>query len=1113
MGIRRMKNNIIVIIPTKNRPKLLKRAIQSVSNQTAKPDKLIIICDSNKRNEVINRKLVESYSTKLNILFLKCARTRNLSGSINTALIKLLELNINPGRTYLALLDDDDWWDSSYLSTCLHEVKKDKLDWAISGIIRHESKEPIGKKLNIPTELRINDFYKTNPNIQGSSLFIRFSKLLECGGFDESLESTTDRDVCIRLLFLGDTKYGIIKKHLVHHMALSKINRLSSPGSKAKKQGLQTFYRKYGPLMSNNDRLEFKKRALELFNCEINETFTGYKKMKKETNNFMNQSSIFNIPIIIGFIVTDIRSTKNLLNDILSINKNIDLIKRVFLLDNTNNTQYLESLISKKRFSKLDIVMKPRYDINNEAKNGDFGDFIQILNEYRDISINRTILHHYLYLESLKLPGSVIWILDDDVRLDYILPDGNKKRLEPQEIYNEIKRLKEEKIDIAIGGVTGVPSIPTLSMLRVQLLDLVYHIKYLLNNNTEFGSVDESFGLKFKKDFPDFYYDNSSLHFNHLEIPLWKRIRNIPNEQRILQILDDFQLITKGRNPFRPVIWDNQKSLKDRHAMVVRGANTLVLNNECLNEFPNISPFINGLLSRRGDTIWLLLNEYIGKYNISRSELNIRHNRVLSPNQVFSFKKLTADFYGSSFIRALNVFFKEWSLKNKDLDFYSIINNRKELEKITEYFDYYLKEKILLFKFNSYRIRGLLKTLKNTLNKDQYNKIRKTIDLMETTFTDRNVNNFIRELKKYNNNEILEFIKELPDNIRSYKENLDKKISQSFLTEHDHNKSLSRLNNNYQLSFDNCNERNDKISTYSTQLTNLNDSKNRKTDFYRSYVPCLHRVFNHRSEIKDLTPHWIQYKIGFSMSVHSLQNRLIQLISRLRNKNKLKSNEKILVTFDDGYKDVLLMREFFRNNDAFQPVVFISSSIMDKGYFYWFDRYYRLLSQLNGKKIDIKYIKSDLNFIYDPGHNYANILQLASGNLKNELRASLNEDQQKFLNYLFSRLDVQDLQNNNGLYITSSDIRALSKDGWIIASHGKFHHDMRVLSKTRVKAELQESLDAILNLGGRAWLAFPDGKWNNNVKRISKEVGYTKLFTINPNKNILDPDTIGREIW
>ncbi len=89
-------------------------------------------------------------------------------------------------------------------------------------------------------------------------------------GYDETLVSTTDRDVCIRLL-LSKVKYSILRNHLVHHDASYDPGRLSTPGSPYKKQGLSTFYCKYSSLMSSDQKSMFKERAKILFEVEIEE--------------------------------------------------------------------------------------------------------------------------------------------------------------------------------------------------------------------------------------------------------------------------------------------------------------------------------------------------------------------------------------------------------------------------------------------------------------------------------------------------------------------------------------------------------------------------------------------------------------------------------------------------------------------------------------------------------------------------------------------------------------------------------------------------------------------------------------------------------------------------
>ena len=121
---------------------------------------------------------------------------------------------------------------------------------------------------DIPTTITQNMFFVSNPNIQGSNLFVRLSSLCDIDGFDEDLVSTTDRDVCIRLLDAG-TVPAVLNNHLVHHDAHDSRNRLSSAGSAKKRAGLQYFYNKYSKRMTPVEKGAFKKRSKELFEVYI----------------------------------------------------------------------------------------------------------------------------------------------------------------------------------------------------------------------------------------------------------------------------------------------------------------------------------------------------------------------------------------------------------------------------------------------------------------------------------------------------------------------------------------------------------------------------------------------------------------------------------------------------------------------------------------------------------------------------------------------------------------------------------------------------------------------------------------------------------------------------
>lgn len=72
---------------------------------------------------------------------------------------------------WIAILDDDDEWNDDHISTCIAAAGKD-CQWVVSGIIRvgksGRTNEPILKDKPVA-----NQFFATNPGVQGSNLFVR----------------------------------------------------------------------------------------------------------------------------------------------------------------------------------------------------------------------------------------------------------------------------------------------------------------------------------------------------------------------------------------------------------------------------------------------------------------------------------------------------------------------------------------------------------------------------------------------------------------------------------------------------------------------------------------------------------------------------------------------------------------------------------------------------------------------------------------------------------------------------------------------------------------------------------------------------------------------------
>ena len=130
---------------------------------------------------------------KYGLTFIKNQYGRNYAGNLNTAIdhiirSRMIENNESINHTFIAFLDDDDFWHSEYLAECTKAIKKD-TDFVVAGLIYHSDNQI--QKLSIPNKLTIQDFLEKNPHIQGSNTFIRLTTLLKAGGFDENMPSTT----------------------------------------------------------------------------------------------------------------------------------------------------------------------------------------------------------------------------------------------------------------------------------------------------------------------------------------------------------------------------------------------------------------------------------------------------------------------------------------------------------------------------------------------------------------------------------------------------------------------------------------------------------------------------------------------------------------------------------------------------------------------------------------------------------------------------------------------------------------------------------------------------------------------------------------------------------
>ncbi len=792
---------IAVLLATRNRShQIATRSVPSIINQTKKTDFLVIVDDS---DDPVEKKKNEDYLKTLcldgtELIILNNFRTRGASGAWNTGLDHILRQGIDPEKVFIAILDDDDSWEPDHLESCYRAAVEKNSHMIVSGIVRQQEGDGEGHKHSIPDCLNADDFLIGNPHIQGSNLFLRLDKFLQAGMFDEYLTSATDRDLCIRLADLGDVRYTRIDKYTVHHFVTGK--RISS-ASASKREGLDRFWEKYMGRMTQSRREECARRAKSYFGWQpkhigVQFLIPNTHRMisrEKEQNNKENTG----IHLVIGVIGDNsaCHRIKALLQDSLELSKEHGIAGLdVLILENgpRNQSPELRRVVGEMLSQGLRCILLDRERVEQDAANGAFGLDRGVRGDRLSIAVARTRLQRYLYEFTRTKVGAVIWILDDDSRLD-ILVNGIKGMEHARIDYpKSLTELRCQRIACAIGSITGDAPVPFASTVRVQLVDLYHNLTTLLNLN----EVDvwpsraaENYAFRIKN--RDYYYDLSRQSTDQLEKPCWieQVHENETNREILIRLAENCRQILAGVQVSRPLVHDpTVDPIMMMREGVHRGGNTVIFDRETLRNTPNFALQLNGSMTRRSDMIWALVNRSIFGSRIVEVPLPVRQDRTDVPVQGLDVDKLAADIQGYALYSALEDVLNrkdEWSIKNEpDEIWFTFSDNDLFVHKTTKY----MEERFAAFQLSYHRIRGLIKTITNTV--DQFERragaweidtdIRKSLvrlldfmKMLEQEYHSCLLENLGNKLLQLTGKEIGNFLSELGKSVRAFHQSFE----------------------------------------------------------------------------------------------------------------------------------------------------------------------------------------------------------------------------------------------------------------------------------------------------------------------------------------------------
>ena len=219
---------ISVVIPTYNREKFLKQAIQTVRKQTYQNFEIIVVDDASKED---NKQIIDSFNDN-RITYYRNKTRKGAPFSRNIG-IK------NAKGEFIAFLDDDDEWEKDKLKLQI----KPFTDLSVGLVVCYSLDKRFGmERISKPHEtLTYKDLLKSF-NLSSTSSYIARKKAVdEVGGFDIKLPSAQEYDLALRI----SKKYKIKTIQKVLMIQNASDSQISTNWSK-KIKGIMATYTKYG---------------------------------------------------------------------------------------------------------------------------------------------------------------------------------------------------------------------------------------------------------------------------------------------------------------------------------------------------------------------------------------------------------------------------------------------------------------------------------------------------------------------------------------------------------------------------------------------------------------------------------------------------------------------------------------------------------------------------------------------------------------------------------------------------------------------------------------------------------------------------------------------------